>query len=40
MPRITLKILESGRSFSHVEEPDTVFALPREFAGSHPESCA
>jgi proline iminopeptidase len=32
-PRITLKILERSGSFSHVEEPDTVSKLVREFAG-------
>jgi proline iminopeptidase len=31
-PEITVKILERSGSFSHVEEPGTVFALVREFA--------
>jgi proline iminopeptidase len=32
-PRIRLEFLERSGSFSHVEEPDAVFALVREFTG-------
>jgi proline-specific peptidase len=32
-PQIRLELLERSGSFSHVEEPDNVFALVREFAG-------
>jgi proline iminopeptidase len=33
-PQIRLEFLERSGSFSHVEEPDAVFALVREFAGA------
>jgi len=32
-PRIRLEFLERSGSFSHVEEPEAVFALVREFTG-------
>ena len=32
-PRILLEFLERSGSFSHVEEPEAVFALVREFTG-------
>jgi proline iminopeptidase len=35
-PRIRLEFLERSGSFSHVEEPDTVFALVRKFTGDAP----
>lgn len=31
-PRIRLEFMERSGSFSHVEEPETVFALIREFS--------
>lgn len=33
-PQITVKILERSGSFSHVEEPETVFALVKEFTST------
>jgi proline iminopeptidase len=36
-PRIRLEFLERSGSFSHVEEPDAVFALVREFTGAGAE---
>ncbi len=32
-PQIRLEFLEHGGSFCHVEEPDAVFALVRDFTG-------
>jgi hypothetical protein len=32
-PQIRLEFLERSGSFSHIEEPGTVFALVREFTG-------
>jgi hypothetical protein len=32
-PRIRLEFLERSGSFSHVEEPEAVFALVRDFTG-------
>ena len=33
-PQIRVQILERSGSFSHVEEPETVFALIQELAGA------
>jgi proline iminopeptidase len=32
-PRATFRMLERSGSFAHIEEPETVFALVREFWG-------
>jgi proline iminopeptidase len=38
-PQIRLEFLERSGSFSHVEEPDAVFALIREFTGPGGSEC-